>query len=146
MKAKYLSGKDYLLSLKLVPRLAINLMFVDENNRVLLTKRAIEPLRDLWHFPGAMLLKNESIEECLKRLAKKELGIEMPKEYSLVGVFEDIYDDPRGHFVDVIYKVMANSGIGVKRTEETEDVKFCEIIPTPIFNPHKEILSKLGYR
>lgn len=63
---KRLSQEEFLETFKNVPRVAINLIITDIDNKVLLTRRNISPCLGEWHFPGSFLLKNETIDEAKK--------------------------------------------------------------------------------
>lgn len=54
---KRLSPEEFLETFKKVPRLAVDLIATDENERVLLTRRRIPPFPDSWHFPGTFYLE-----------------------------------------------------------------------------------------
>lgn len=144
---KKLPPDMFLKSFEDVPRLAINLLAVDNQGRVLLTRRNIEPSKGFWHFPGSFLLKNELIVEAQKRIAKDELGLILKKsEMDLLGVFEDLEGDPRGHVVDIMYGLKLGDGIKVKMTTETLEIMFFDKLPDNIGFNHRETLKKLGYK
>lgn len=137
----------FLKSFENVPRVAINLIITDKENRVLLTRRNIEPSKGSWHFPGSFLLKNELIVEAQKRLAEDELGIKIENnKINLLGVFEDMDGDPRGHVIDVMYGLKVEDVAEVKVTKETLEVKFFDKLPEDMGFNHKETLEKLGFR
>lgn len=59
-----------------VPRLTVELVIKD-GDKILLTKRSIEPCRGLWHLPGGTVYFGESLLDAVKRIAKKELSIDV---------------------------------------------------------------------
>jgi len=138
----------FLKTFKNVPRLAINLIVTDKQNKVLLTRRNIEPSKGCWHFPGSYLLKNELIAEAQARIARDELGLELKKNesISLLGVFEDMDGDPRGHVIDVMYGFKLDNGREVGSTKESLEVKFFDKLPDNIGFNHRETLKKLGFK
>lgn len=144
-----LSEQEFLESFKNVPRLAINLIITDSQNRVLLTRRNIPPAQGLWHFPGSFQLKNEPITDVQKRVAKNELGLELDKNtnLSLLGAFDDLEGDPRGHVIDLVYGLELDNTSAVKPTKETSEIKFFDKdkLPSDIGFNHRETLHKLGY-
>lgn len=145
----WLSDEEFLESFKNVPRLAVNLLISDGEGRILLTRRNIPPLAGFWHFPGGFLLKNESITECQRRVAKKELDLELSDGTNviLLGAFDNITGEPRGHIVDLIYGLTVNDVSGIKPTKETLETKFFGKgkLPEDIGFNHRETLAKLGY-
>lgn len=144
-----LSEEDFLASFEKVPRLAVNLIITDRQGKVLLTRRNIPPFKDGWHFPGSFVLKNESLEEALKRVARDEFGMELTNEVELrlLGVFDDLESDPRGHVVDVAYGLSISETERVKLTKETAEVKFFTPgqLPEKIGFNHRDTLVKLGF-
>lgn len=147
-KPRKLPFKEFLQTFKKAPRVAINLFVTDSHDRVLLTKRNIQPCIGVWHLPGGFLLKNETISAAQKRIAQAEFGIQLnPKtSFSLLGVFEDLKGDPRGHVVDIIYSLSINDSSLVKTTRENKAVEFFEKnkLPDNIGFNHKDTLRQLG--
>lgn len=141
-----LSHDKFLRTFGLVPRLAVNILVTNQKSEFLLTQRAIPPRIGAWHFPGSFLLKGESLFECLQRVAKNEIGLAINKEkYKLLGVFEDIDKDPRGHVVDIIYGYNVGSNTKFTPGKDTKEVKFFKKIPAKTGFTHSEVLRKLGY-
>ncbi len=147
---KRLPEKEFLETFRNAPRVAINLIITDSDEKVLLTKRNIPPFSDYWHFPGSFLLKNETIFEAQKRIAKDEFGLEIKDTDKLfiLGAFDDLNGDPRGHVVDIMYGLLIEDTSAIKATKETSEIKFFNKDNLPIyigFN-HRDTLNKLGYR
>ena len=105
MALKKLSQADFIKSFKYAPRVALNILVKRDNDEILLTKRAIEPEKDKWHYPGGFILKGETLNNCFERISTKELGVKLDfKKSKLLGVFENIKGDARGHILDLIYE------------------------------------------
>lgn len=147
---KLLSKEEFLKTFQKVPRVAINLIITDPKGRILLARRNIPPCLGSWHFPGGFLLKNEPIIEAQKRIAKNELGLDIKnsKELPILGVFDDIKGDSRGHVVDVAYALKIQDISTIQINNETLEVKFFEKnnLPSGIGFNHRETLNKLGFK
>jgi len=71
---KKLSNRDFTGIYAKVPRLCVDLV-LENKDRVLLTKRNIDPYRGKWHLPGGTVLMGESLHTAAKRIAKEELNL-----------------------------------------------------------------------
>ncbi len=144
----YLSPEKFEESFKNVPRLAVNLIVRDERGGVLLVKRNIPPQEGVWHMPGRFLLKNETIEACRSRIARKELGIELPlgEEITLLGAFEDLDGDSRGHVIDLAFGIKLNDGVKLRQTDENSEARFFSRLPGNIGFNHRDTLQLLGFQ
>lgn len=145
---KRLSQEDFEKSFENVPRVAVNLIVTDVDGRILLARRNIPPHQGDWHFPGSFVLKNESINEALRRVAKNEFGMDLTEEVDLklLGNFDDINGDPRGHVIDMAYGIQISDISNIMATAENGEVKFFDKLPENIGFNHRETLEKLGYR
>jgi ADP-ribose pyrophosphatase YjhB (NUDIX family) len=135
---------EFLKTFEKVPRVAISLFIKNSSHEILLTKRLIEPGKNTWHLPGSFILKGERIEECIERILKTELGCEGSFRFRLENVFEDLENDPRGHIIDMIYRVEGD--ITPHVTDETKEVVYFSIMPNNIGFNHREVLRVLGYK
>lgn len=136
---------EFLKTFEKVPRVAISLLIENSEGLVLLTKRSISPEAGAWHLPGSFILKGESIEECVARILKTEAGHDGAHTYKVENVFEDLDKDPRGHVIDMIYRV-EGAVIIPRKTEESEEVEYFKHLPEGIGFNHLEVLHTLGYR
>lgn len=75
-KDKPLSKKDFDRIYSKVPRLTVEVILLKENS-VLLTKRAMEPAKGLWHIPGGSVFFDEDPRDAVKRVAKQELNLDV---------------------------------------------------------------------
>ncbi len=138
-----LSPEDFEKSFENVPRFAISLLVKNSAGQFLLTKRSIPPEKGSWHLPGSFLLKNETLSECILRIQQKELGTQTDEESTLVGLFEDVDQDPRGHVVDAIYEVKIDD-LTTGQTDESEEIRFFDSAPEGVGFNHAEYLKRLG--
>ncbi|HCR81663.1 MAG: hypothetical protein UY13_C0002G0467 [Candidatus Pacebacteria bacterium GW2011_GWB1_47_8] len=143
---KILSHQEFLKTFINVPRVSVNLLIEDKQGKLLLTQRAITPGVGKWHYPGGFLLKGETIEACLKRLAKREFNYDLKEAPEFVGVFENLAGDPRGHVIDLMYRLKLNHQIPLNATTETKAAQYFDRIPKEIGFNHHETLLKLGYK
>jgi colanic acid biosynthesis protein WcaH len=76
------------------PLVSIDLCLVC-NGQLLLGKRNNEPLKGHWFTPGGRILKNEPWADCLRRVARSELGLEIrsPENFSLMGIWDHFYNN-----------------------------------------------------
>ncbi len=76
------------------PLFAIDLVVLNEFNKILLGKRKNAPAKDYWFVPGGRIYKNESIEYAVQRISFTELGIELNyNDLEFLGLFEHFYND-----------------------------------------------------
>lgn len=136
---------EFLKTFEKVPRVAISLLVENSEDAVLLTKRSIPPEKGSWHLPGSFILKDERIEECIKRILKTELGCESKFSYKVEKVSENLSYDPRGHVIDIIYRV-EEAQIIPQETEESAEVKYFKHLPKDIGFNHLEVLHTLQYK
>jgi 8-oxo-dGTP diphosphatase len=59
------------------PKLAVGTIITDEQNRVVLVKRAIEPGYGKWVFPGGYVDRGEEVRAAAVREAREETGLEI---------------------------------------------------------------------
>ena len=73
MAIQYLTQEEFNEIYDKVPRLCVEPLIVS-NDGILLTRRAINPGKGLWHFPGGTVLKGETLQEAVVRLVKRNWG------------------------------------------------------------------------
>ena len=61
-------------------------VIIDEQERVLLTRRSIPPFKDMWVMPGGKIDLGEPIATALRREVDEEVGLEV-EVGSLIDVF-----------------------------------------------------------
>ncbi|WP_432823645.1 NUDIX domain-containing protein, partial [Trichloromonas sp.] len=77
---------------------------IDDQERVLLTRRCIEPFCSLWVMPGGKIDHGEPILAALHREVLEEVGIEVRAE-GLIDVFEHVnIGKGNDHFIILYYR------------------------------------------
>lgn len=90
---KFIPNSDFEKVLSIVPLISIDLCLYFEGH-ILLGYRNNQPAKDFWFTPGGRIIKNESWQNALSRIAKNELGLELNSDLSLLmGVWDHFYDN-----------------------------------------------------
>ncbi|MDO8583377.1 MAG: NUDIX domain-containing protein [bacterium] len=145
MKIAKLSYEEFIESFKNVPRAAISIAIFNEKE-ILLTKRREDPFKDFWHLPGSYIIKNESIQECVKRVLREELGFEGDFSSKLLFLSEDLDKDPRGHTLDLIYEVKIGADAAINPVGRTKELGYFGKIPANVGFNHPDVLKRLGFQ
>ena len=122
----------FLRTFKLSPRVAVRLLFVNPDGKILLVRRILPVRQSTWHLPGAFILRDEKISKCIERIAKDELGLRIKgTSGDIVGVFEDLEHDPRGHIVKLIYRFTLDREPRIAR-DSGRECRFVSKIPKSV--------------
>jgi len=94
---------------------------IDEQQRVLLTRRCIEPFCGQWVMPGGKVDHGEPLLEALHREVREEVGLEVHVD-GLLDVYEHVaYGDNRDHYVILYYRAHPLGGeLQLNGSEVTE--------------------------
>ena len=106
------------------PLVSVDLI-VKKESKILLGKRVNRPAKDYWFTLGGRVLKNETINKALVRIAKVELGIELTSTPKFIGVFEHLYDDSifdlvSTHYVNLGYEVEVSALDALPKDQHNE--------------------------
>jgi 8-oxo-dGTP diphosphatase len=78
-------------------------VIIDEQERVLLTRRSIPPFKDMWVMPGGKIDLGEPIASALRREVDEEVGLEV-EVGSLIDVFEHVTPGEENcHYIILFY-------------------------------------------
>ena len=106
MDKNIIPAKLYKKIVSLVPIVCVDII-LKYNEKYVLVKRAVEPLKGLWWVPGGRAFKGEKTVITAKRKVWNETGLRA-KNFKPVGVYEDSY--PKSafgvptHSVSVVYE------------------------------------------
>lgn len=135
-----LSYEEFLESLRLSPRLVVELVIENDKGEILLLKRDKEPYKDHWHLPGGFLLKGETINDCFQRISVDELGSELNAATGkFEGLFENIDGDPRGHILHYVMSIKAND-------VSISNGKYFDHLPSKIIPYQRDFLNESSYK
>lgn len=129
------------------PVIAVDVIILNEQNKILLTKRDVEPQKGSWSIMGERIkVDDDSIEYTVKRGAKEECNIEVEIE-KLVDVLASPSIDPpadsRFYVVQVLYVARVIGG-ELKQTHEVSDflwVDLDEALKMDLAFNHKQLLQ-----
>ncbi|OGT97826.1 MAG: DNA mismatch repair protein MutT [Geobacteraceae bacterium GWC2_48_7] len=105
-------------------------VIVDDEGRVLLTKRNIPPFQNMWVMPGGKIDLGEPIVEALKREAHEEVGLEIEVK-ELIDVFEHLTPGEENyHFVILFYRCRPIY-CDIRHNEEVSEARWvsCDDLP-----------------
>ncbi len=114
----------------------------NEDLKVLLVKRNIEPFKGKWAIPGGFVRIDESLEDAAKRELQEETGVKNIYLEQLY-TFGDPKRDPRGRVITVSYLALVNSEkIKLKAATDVSDAQWFSVkkLPNLAFD-HKKILD-----
>lgn len=125
------------------PRVGVATIIVD-GERVLLGLRTAGHGAGTWQFPGGHLEYGETIEECARREAREETGLELGA-LRLGPYTNDIFADERRHYI-TLFVIAAYAG-GTPKVREPDKCARWEwfrwdVLPHPLFLPIKNLLRQ----
>jgi colanic acid biosynthesis protein WcaH len=91
------------------PLVSIDFIIENRYGHYLLGKRINKPANGYWFTLGGRIFKNETLENAIQRLAKKEFKLEITlKMLQFYGIYEHFYDDSFvDEFISTHYIVLA---------------------------------------
>ncbi|MDN5211623.1 NUDIX hydrolase [Fulvivirgaceae bacterium BMA12] len=114
----------------------------DDQLSLLLIKRAHEPFKGYWAFPGGFVDPDEALEVAAKRELLEETGLTM-SPLRLFGAFGDPGRDPRGNTITLAYyAVVGEEAKMAKAGSDAKDLSWVNLddIDQLAFD-HRDILS-----
>ena len=96
------------------PLISIDLL-IENEGKYLLGRRTNKPAKGYFFSFGGRILKNETIDNAMTRIAQNELNIELQAKLKLIGVFEHFYDDS-------IYEGMSTHYVNLAYEYEVEEI------------------------
>ncbi|MFA5210892.1 MAG: NUDIX hydrolase [Patescibacteria group bacterium] len=119
----------------------VDVIIKNEEGKILLTKRNVEPFKNTWILPGGRMKLGELPLITAQREIFEETGLQIePKK--LYGVYADPNRDPRCYTVSIIYVAEISGGEMIK-TLEVSAYKWIDKneIPQEIGFDHRDIIE-----
>ena len=123
------------------PAVTADCIVITQNNEVLLIKRANEPYKGAWAFPGGFLNMDETTSECAIRELQEETGLVVEDVYQ-VGTYDAVDRDPRGRTVTVAYVCVIDEAEDVRGADDAAKAQWWSLdsLPELAFD-HEQILE-----
>jgi len=141
-KIKEISKEEFLSIYSKVPRLAVDLVLKNEKG-IIFTKRNIVPYKGKWHLPGGTVLLNERLNDAAKRVAKKELGLEI-KITKVLGHLE--YSEKNKQYArhTIAIVLLGEFSMGkIILNKEASKIKISKKIPKNFISKQKKFLQPI---
>jgi ADP-ribose pyrophosphatase YjhB (NUDIX family) len=140
MKPKKLPQEEFNAIYSRVPRLCVDLVVITDQG-VLLSRRNITPYKGMWHTPGGTILKGETLEAAVKRVALEEIGVDVKIE-KLLGPMEFLRDgSSERHTVSLAFEVRPLS-LDFQSDEQSDKIAFFQSIPQNTIPVQKRFLQQ----
>ena len=114
----------------------------DEDLKVLLVQRDVEPFMGRWAIPGGFVHEEEGLEEAARRELQEETGLDRIFLEQLF-TFGDVGRDPRGRVVSVAYYALVKLGDHkVRAATDAREASWFPVWDTPsLAFDHERILQ-----
>ena len=118
-----------------------------ENRRVLVVKRATEPLRGQWSIPGGAVELGETLREAAAREAHEETGLLVQAE-DVIEVFDSIIRDRDGHtqyhyvLVDFLCRKLGGELRAASDVSEARWATLEELVPLRMTETAQRVIRK----
>lgn len=138
-----LSEQEFWAIYRRVPRLTVEVVLAGADG-VLLTRRAIEPCRGMWHLPGGTVRFGERLAGAVSRVARRELGLEVT-ECRMLGCIEYPSHLEKGLDcpVGIAFLVTRHSG-ELKLSAEADDHGWFRRLPAGMHPEQVQFLEDAG--
>lgn len=108
--------EDFKHLVRNAPLFSIDLVILNEREKILVGQRKNAPAKGYWFVPGGRVFKNESKDKAIKRISKSEVGYEFClKQLKLLGIYDHFYHDSfydssiSTHYINATHALRMNS-------------------------------------
>jgi ADP-ribose pyrophosphatase YjhB (NUDIX family) len=123
----FIEGILYAQILRSMPIPCVDLVVMDQRERILLLRRKNEPALNQWWFPGGRVLFNELRYDAAKRKLKEECGIVHSGALNELKTFDWFFSSGEGqrvHSITSLYKVVVDHNITVVLDEQSQEARW----------------------
>ncbi len=113
----------------------------EEEPKVLLIQRGIDPYKGCWAFPGGFMNMDETTEECAIRELEEETGLKVAKVHQ-IGAYSKVDRDPRGRTITVAYLVIIDAPVEVTGQDDAAKAEWWPLTALPeLAFDHADIMA-----
>jgi 8-oxo-dGTP diphosphatase len=114
---------------------------IEQDGRVLLVRRAVDPLRGLWSLPAGFVDAGEDPAEAIRRECFEETGLTV----EVIGLVDVFYgqEHPRGAHIVIVYRAQVLRGF-LQAGDDVDQVAFFALdeLPELAFSTTRKVLMK----
>ena len=142
-KSRRLTDEEYKFIFSRVPRLCLDFIII-KDNKIILSKRDIEPYKGFWHLPGGMVRYKESFDDAAERILQDELGVSSTNK-ELIGFIEfpeEVNENGlHVHSVSIVFKTKLDEG-KIRGSKQAGEVDFFESLPEGVIPAQNKFLEE----
>ena len=113
----------------------------EEQPKVLLIQRGIDPYKGCWAFPGGFMNMDETTEQCAIRELEEETGLKVSSMLQ-IGAYSKVDRDPRGRTITVAYLAVIDSPKEVEGLDDAANAAWWPLSALPdLAFDHAEIMA-----
>ena len=117
-------GKDYI-------GVGVGAFIINENNQLLLQKRAVPAEKDHWCIPGGRLEMFETLENAVIRETKEETDLDI-EVIKMIGVCDHIIKEESAHWVATSFLCKIKSGVPkIMEPDKASDLRWFDLDKLP---------------
>lgn len=112
----------------------------EEQPKVLLIQRGIDPYKGCWAFPGGFMNMDETTEQCAIRELEEETGLRVSNVHQ-IGAYSKVDRDPRGRTITVAYLAIIDEPVQVTGQDDAAKAEWFPLSALPeLAFDHAEIM------
>jgi 8-oxo-dGTP diphosphatase len=113
----------------------------EEQPKVLLIQRGIDPYKGYWAFPGGFMNMDETTEQCAIRELEEETGLRVSDVHQ-IGAYSKVDRDPRGRTITVAYLAIIDKPVQVTGQDDAAKAEWWPLSALPeLAFDHAEIMQ-----
>ena len=102
----------------------------EEQPKVLLIQRGIDPYKGCWAFPGGFMNMDETTEQCAIRELEEETGLRVSNVHQ-IGAYSKVDRDPRGRTITVAYLAIIDEPVQVTGQDDAANAEWFPLSALP---------------